>query len=169
MSLVQSMKLKKYFLLLLFFLSSQAIACPPGQQPAGPPTVGNPSGCVPYPGTQQSRPSGYWKTQWGAIAIGATNTQLGPGVGVSKNFSSKRLAEKAAIKQCKSNGGGKQCAIQVSYYNQCVVLAWGDAGYYYSTGATVEESKQRAIAGCSKSQQNCQVYYSDCSEPVWVQ
>jgi Domain of unknown function (DUF4189) len=50
----------------------------------------------------------------------------------------QRAAEKAALKQCKSRGGGKSCRIQISYADQCAVIAWGDRFYNTARAETVE-------------------------------
>jgi hypothetical protein len=163
------MGLKKYLVVILFFISGQAMACPPGQQPAGNPTAGNPSGCVPYPGpsTQPSRPVGRWENRWGAVAI--DNTVSPSSFGAVKNVKSKKEATKSAIKLCKQNGGGKGCKIDVAYYNQCAVVTWGSTGYSTASGPDINETSQRSMERCNANYKNCKTYYAECSEPVWMQ
>jgi len=149
-------------------IANAAVACPEGQQPAGNPTSGNPSGCVPYPGGQQSQqfqqPQGRWVTQWGAIA---TDENIGT-FGAVKNFASKRSATKAALAACKTNGGSR-CEIRLSYYNQCAVLSWGDAFYSVRSEATLELAGKVASEKCDGLTKNCKMVYADCSLPVWIQ
>jgi len=75
-----------------------ARACPEGYQPAGAPTTGNPSGCVPYAGSQQSQlsaPQVIWETRWGAIATDAISGKLGSVF----DMPNKRKAQQVAISQ----------------------------------------------------------------------
>lgn len=161
----------KFSLSLIFFLACNgAVACPEGQQPAGNPTAGNPSGCVPYSVGSTSRqhaPQGHWETRWGVIAIGATTS--GGGVGIAKNMTSKRSAEKAALSQCKATGGGEECKKNIlRYFNQCAVIAWGDGSYSAQGAETIQIASDLAMQKCSSKTTNCKIYYADCSLPAWV-
>lgn len=152
----------------LLLLSNNVMACPDGQQPAGAPTSGNPSGCVPYPGAQQSQPHVpriVWATRWGAIATDDTKGIIG----AVKNANNKRSANKAAVKQCKLNGGGKNCEVIFSYYNQCAAIAWGDTTYRGAGRPTLEEAKYDAMKLCSNATTGCKIVLADCSLPQRVQ
>ena len=162
---------KILFLAILFHCCSEALACPPGHQPAGSPTSGNPSGCVPYASgdtSQPQTPQGRWITRWGAIAIGSTAS--GGGVGISKDMPSKRQAGKVALLQCEATGGGSECKINIlHYYNQCAVIAWGDSFSNVQSAETIQIASSVAMQKCSAKTDNCKIYYSDCSLPEWVQ
>jgi hypothetical protein len=104
-----------------------------------------------------------WKTTWGAFATDGPSAALGASVGMPN----KRKAEKTALAQCREKGG-KNCEVDVAFYNQCAVLVTGDSVYNTSHAATVEEASRLGIAECEKEDVNCRVYYSDCSLPVRI-
>jgi Domain of unknown function (DUF4189) len=135
----------------------------------GIPGGGNPS-CVPPDVFYNSLPPGspppdlgpQWSTRWGAVAAGG-NT-----LGVSANSTSKRKAVKAALSDCKKNGGGR-CTVLISYYDQCVAAAWGDgAASSIARGPVFDEAIATALDSCSKRGPNCKIYYSGCSYPVRI-
>jgi hypothetical protein len=134
--------------------------CPPGYyQTGGRDFVG----CAPLPGAAGAvapDPGPSWSTRWGAIA---TDGKSGIFAGISAS-TSKRKAEKDALKQCRANGG-KQCKISLAFNNQCAAIAWGDSAYSTVSSPTVEEASQKAIARCHGNTQNCEIYYSACSYP----
>ncbi len=153
--------------LVLLIIAGAAAACPEGQQPAGNPTTGNPSGCVPYAGSQQSQPSApqvIWETRWGAIATDVVRGKLGSVVGMPN----KRKAQQVAISQCRANGGTK-CTVDIAYYNQCAVMIVGSKKYNTSSAATLEEATRNGMQTCNASDTNCRVYYADCSFAERVQ
>ncbi|MGH8050726.1 MAG: DUF4189 domain-containing protein [Arenimonas sp.] len=161
------MMIKTLFMLIAFAMSNSAIACPEGQQPAGNPTSGNPSGCVPYPGSSQNQsqvPRGRWETRWGAIATDGPSASLGTSI----SMNTKRKAEKIALTQCRSKGG-KACKIDVSYYNQCAVLVTGDTKYLAQSAENIEIATKVGMQKCNLETTNCKIYYADCSPAVWVQ
>jgi hypothetical protein len=130
--------------------------CPPGYYQTSQTDY---VGCAPLPsnGGAPAAPSGpQWASRYGAIAI--TNGAFGAANGMS----SKRKAEKAAMKQCVANGG-KACRIRDTYWNQCVALAWGDDLNSVDFGADKPQVEANAMARCSKSTKNCELYYSACS------
>ncbi len=163
------MKIRLLTALALIVLSPVAAA----QCPNGIPSGGNP-GCVPpdvYYGSQPNSdppplPKERWKTRWGAIAIGST--QSGGGLGFSSKMDSKRQAEKAALKMCRDTGGGKECAVQVTYHNQCGVIAWGDIFFATARASTEQEASQLALKACSEKSEGCKVFYSNCSYPAKI-
>lgn len=156
-------------LLLLFNLSVSAEgSCPAGYSPTGGGAV---TGCAPIynyslSGAQQAPadPGPLWQKRWGAIAIDGQNSKF---AGVD-GLSTSSKAKKAAIKQCRSNGG-KKCKVIADYYNQCGALAWGQEGAIASRGPIIEEVMKQSIAACSEKTSGCQVYYSGCSYPERVQ
>jgi Domain of unknown function (DUF4189) len=137
------------------------IVCPEGSAPTGGPDV---QACAPIPGFDPSIPSPapsgpQWATRWGSIAIDAVLSRFGG----SEGHSSKGRAEKAAVRQCKANGGGKSCKIIGAYYNQCGALAWGDSRAESYRAPTLEAAEQQALQFCGKYTTNCKIYYSGCS------
>ena len=150
----------------LLALSDIAFAegnCPDGMVPI-------PNGCMPTHDTvtaasAPAQPRGRWETRWGAIA---TDNVIGS-FGAVTDFVSKRQAQKAAIVQCKTNGGGKTCKSSISYYNQCAVIAWGDDSNHVQGAETIKIASDIAIQKCSTRTANCKIVYSACSLPVWVE
>ena len=154
------------FLCLMPFHSAFAEGgtCPPGYYPVNSPGV---MGCAPMPdGSGQSAvdvgPS--WMTTWGAIATDNSVAAIGSVTGQG----SKRQAERGATKRCHANGGTKRCKVSLIYYNQCGVMAIGDAFAVTHGAGTVEEASKAAIARCSSETRNCRVVLSECSYPVRV-
>ncbi len=164
------MKTRLFLLLCLMASSSIALAeggCPPGQYPPNPSNTGV---CYPFPesqGTapvQQPAPRGHWETRWGAIVIDRVKGKLGG----AANYKSEQAAKKAALDDCYSQGGGKDCKLSISYYNQCAANAWGDNSYTSVGGDTLQEANADAIQTCSKSTPNCKVVYNACSYAQWI-
>ena len=140
--------------------------CPPGQYPYETPQARQ---CVPIPGgsTSASQSSAVYEDRWGAIAVDGSVSA--GGIGTSTNMPSKRKAEKAAIAQCRATGGGNGCEVDLSYYNQCAVIASGDRYMQSFSGAAIESTSQRALEACNRKTTNCTIYYSGCSYPQRVQ
>ena len=158
-------------LMLLILLATARVAnaeggtCPPGYYPVNSLGV---IGCAPTPnsengGGRRAVPKATWADRWGAIATDGPSAALGASVGMPN----KRKAEKFALAQCREKGG-KNCEIDMTFYNQCAVLVTGDRVYNTSHAATVEEASRLGIAECEKEDVNCRVYYSDCSLPVRI-
>lgn len=148
--------LRTIFINASLFLGS-ASACPPGSVLQ----KGNGwEGCVQTgPASADSGPA--WKTQWGAIATDGNNAALGTFIGAS----SKRIAEKAALKQCKEYGG-KNCKIKLAYYNQCASLISGDKLFFVQSAGSREEAVSDGLDRCrSAGDTGCREHYSDCSLP----
>ena len=162
------MKIEALFLLGLLSVSNIAFAeggCPPGTYPANPPATNI---CNPFPGNenngQPQQPQGRWETRWGAIAADTVNGFFG----ASGNFTNKHQVQKAAIAKCKANGG-KVCKLKFSYYNQCGVIAWGDAAFSPQSAENVKLASEWAMEKCGGLTNNCKIVYTDCSLPVWVE
>lgn len=146
---------------------------------------GCPSGMIPHRGTDISScgpiPPGYynnsndasqrpldqpirWADRWGAIAFSDINNS----VGVSSDMASEGAAKKAAIAECIS-AGGEKCSTEITYHNQCGVIAWGDQ-YGNAAGArTVEEASAMAMRTCGRNTKNCKVVYSNCTSARRIQ
>lgn len=139
--------------------------CPPGYYPVNSPGV---AGCAPIPGYgggQDPVPTGpTWMTTWGAIATDNSVSAIGS---VTRQ-SSKRQAQRSAIKNCRANGGTKKCKVSLVYYNQCGVMTVGDSFAVTHGAGTVEEASRAAIARCSSETSNCRVILSECSYPVRI-
>lgn len=162
----------RFFIVLLIGCSGSVWAqfappaggCPPGMHLEG-------FSCVydrqPAAAANSAPPAHQWATRWGAIAIGSTAS--GGGFGVSTKMKSKRKAEAAAIKQCKSTGGGATCKAAFAYYDQCAVVAWGTKSFTIQGAESIEIASGLAIRDCSAKTEDCQVFYSGCSFPERVQ
>ena len=163
--------IKRILLLLgLMMLSSTILAeggtCPDGYYPQNGAGV---SGCIPIPGYDNAEPQqsqARWATRWGAIAFDGNKGTLGAVTGAK----SKKLANKAAIANCRANGGGDNCKkAPFSYYNQCAAIAWGDTTYRGGGRPTLEEAKKDAMQSCSNATTRCKIVYAGCSLPDLVQ
>ena len=163
--------MKTKILLVLSLLSAGNFAfaengCPDGMTPFQNGNDPVPK-CYPIQGGQNAapaQPQGRWLTRWGAIAADTVN---GFFAGVN-NFPNKRRAEKAALAQCKANGG-TTCKVKFSYYNQCGVIAWGDSAFSPQSAENVQVASGWALEKCKGLTANCKIVYADCSLPVWVE
>ena len=142
--------------------------CPTGYYPIGGQGV---QGCAPIPGYDQQQPSQApvapaprWGSSWGAIATDGTHGVLGTTSGAL----TRNSAEYDAIKNCEARGG-TQCALDVSYGNSCAAMLVGDHGYSIKTGRTQDEAIKNATKACNAADQNCHVYYSNCSLATRIQ
>ena len=141
--------------------------------PAGIPSGGNPL-CLPpgasgspyqqgSPGQAEARQA-RWEARWGAIAFDPSNAE----VGVASGMSSKRKAKDAALANCKERGGNS-CKIDLVYYNQCGVVAWGDTYATTASAGTIAQASERGLQLCGQKTSGCQIVYSDCSVPIRVE
>ena len=161
-----------YFAALFFMLCSENViaenGCPDGYQPWRIP-MESPNDCalIPNYSKQEPRePQVRWATRWGAIAFDGSKGILGAVTGAK----SKKLANKAAIAQCRVNGGGDNCKkAPFSYYNQCAAIAWGDTTYRGGGRPTLAEAKKDALQSCSNATTSCKIVYADCSLAERVQ
>lgn len=162
------MKMRLFLVAILLFFSNHTKAengCPDGMAPGQTQSQQTPT-CFPIPNyspKQLPQNYGHWETRWGAIAIGRTS--LGTVVGMRN----KRTAVKAALSKCKSSGNGTGCAISITFYNQCGVIAWGDSILSSVGGPTIEAASKTGLKQCSQSSANCKIYYAECSHAEWVQ
>lgn len=112
-------------------------------------------------------PSGpEWASRWGAIAVGST--AAGGGLGVASDMKSRRTAESAALKQCRKNGGGKSCHIELAYANQCAAIVWGDTYFETASAESPSDAEAQASRECSLQTSHCKLYYANCSYPVRI-
>ncbi|QWP75106.1 DUF4189 domain-containing protein [Lysobacter sp. K5869] len=134
-----------------------------------PTTTPNGVQCMPIPGLYQTPaeapaptvPRSRWADRWGAIATDSASGSTG----IVGSMSSERKARQGALAQCKSKGGA-DCQIQITYSNQCGVLAWGNNKMSAARGATLEEASKMAIDECERGAgTSCKVFFSDCSLP----
>jgi hypothetical protein len=170
----KKMRIRALLLLSLLIVSGTIYAeggsCPAGYYPIG---GGGASGCAPLPDyagnsetDQQIISQVNWKKTWGAIAVDNTLGKVGAAVGVM----TKMEAEKSAIENCYARGGGTGCShISMTYNNQCAAMAWGIDKYATASAKTIELASDSAMKECTKSTNDCKIYYSACSDPVPVQ
>lgn len=111
---------------------------------------------------QQQQPSGYWNTTWGAIATDNVKGILGSVAG----YPSQQVAEAESRLECRRKGG-ENC-VAFAYYNQCAVMVLGDKSFTIFTAENIPTATQIGMKKCSAEQQNCRVYHSACTNPVFV-
>lgn len=106
-----------------------------------------------------------WKSKWGSIALDAVSGMTG----VAGSRPSRKKAEKDSIDMCRKKGG-KDCRVQISYANQCGVIAWGNQRTATANAPTVEEASSQALAICKEAAgTECEIFFSDCSLPERIQ
>ncbi|WP_372359196.1 DUF4189 domain-containing protein [Xanthomonas axonopodis] len=148
--------------------------CPPGQYPIGGQGA---IACAPLPQDQtqqKARPIGKWIKTWGAIASGTIDSIVTYGVSTGKF--SKAEAEQEALAQCSSHGENN-CAVLLTYRNQCAAVATPKidgrpSGIARLVGrATLDQASTDALATCTKNNPNaeCSIGYKNCTEPVFQQ
>lgn len=123
--------------------------------------------CSQLPAPTPALPSGAeWENRWGAIAVGSTAS--GGAVGVASDMKTRLAAEKTALKQCRDNGGGKTCRIELAYANQCGVIVWGESYFETASRETKSQAEAEATELCSKQTADCRLHYANCSYPIRV-
>lgn len=99
------------------------------------------------------------RKSFGAIAYSVKDGAYG----YSNGRSSRKEAEKAALKYCRKHG--KKCRVEVWFYNSCGAVAtdgqkvaWGQAG-------SVSEAGRQALQKCRRGffKKNCEVKAAHCS------
>jgi hypothetical protein len=100
-----------------------------------------------------------WANSWGAIASDEQGV-----FGILTDLPNKRSAKKAAIEECHKRGG-KDCAVNLVFKNQCAAVGAGGQGAIASGAPTIEEATARAISRCEakSGEGECRVYYAGCS------
>ena len=116
------------------------------------------------PGLENAAPpQERWADRWGAFS--SASSGMWGGV---QDKESKRQAEKAAIASCKAKGG-KDCRVNIVYYNQCGAVASGGGHMGSARAPTEKEAVEDAIATCEEAGgSDCQLYFMGCSYPVRV-
>lgn len=150
-------------------------ACPQGVAagsaqcgPSGASMLGNGTTIVNPPPRQ---PQARWKLTWGALAH-----ELETGwVGFSTGQRSKRKAERAAVDNCKSRGGGKGCIAVLAYHHQCAVIATpreklNSIYPIFQAAGSIEKATEIGLKECQMSNagHECKIFYSNCTEPYLV-
>ena len=64
-----------------------------------------------------------WKDTWGAIAIDGLSGKAG----TVTDRGSQSEANDDAMRDCVGRGGAN-CKVEMSYYNQCAAVGWGEQG-----------------------------------------
>lgn len=152
-----------FSVLLFLFVHADVHAegrCPDGYFPIGGGSAGW-EGCAPM-GPEAGAggsivPKPKWETRWGAVAT------TDGAMGVSESRDSQKSAELQAMSQCQAHSDGKTCQVRIAYYNQCVAVAWGDAGSRMTRSPDLKDAEVTALNNCEKSTTNCDLYYSACS------
>ncbi len=163
--------MKKLFahlpLLLVLLIQTKAHAegrCPDGYFPIGGGSAGW-EGCAPMgPGADGAQePETQLETRWGAVAT------ADGALGVAAGQESHKSAEQQALAHCRTHSEGRVCTVLIAYYNQCVAVAWGDAGSLWARSPDVYEAEETALSNCQQKTTNCDIYYSACSYAERVQ
>ena len=160
------MKRKWFIAAALLLLSEVAWAqMTPQQQASLPPSDPNSPqyNTVYLPALENAAPpQERWADRWGAFSSAS-----GGMWGGVQDMKSKRQAEKAALARCKAKGG-KDCRIDIVYYNQCGAVVSGDGGSGGGRAATEKEAVEIAMESCGEKGGNCELYFMGCSYPVRV-
>lgn len=152
--------------LLVAGAASAEQGCPDGFIPNAAGTPGAP--CVPgsapnWEGSSQP-PRARWAARWGAFAGDSESGKIGQASGMA----SEREAEKKALAHCRSKGGS-DCRVELTYSNQCGVVAYGGGYMNTASAATVDEASEIALRRCRDNSSSCKIYFSDCSYAERVQ
>ena len=79
--------------------------------------------------------------------------------GVAGSKATRQKAEEAALAICAQKGGG-DCKVNLSYANQCGVIAWGNNRTSARFAATLEEASRLALNECAQvSGGTCEVFF----------
>jgi hypothetical protein len=118
-----------------------------------------------YTGSNQQpaapQPTGYWEKTWGAIAPSPVGGVLGTALGTR----SKEEAERIALADCKNKGGA--CMVNLTYHNQCAAMVVGDKELHLFGAGSIKKASDLGMSECEKSDSNCHVYYTACTEPIF--
>jgi hypothetical protein len=88
-------------------------------------------------------------------------------------MTSKRKAEKEALRDCQARGG-PNCKVILAFTNQCGAIASGNNpnGGFVITGAggvNATVAKHLALEECGEVSSNCTIFLSECSYAEQVQ
>jgi hypothetical protein len=93
-----------------------------------------------------------------------------PDVGASVTGQpSESLAKAAALNACESKGGGGDCAVEFTYFNQCVAVAYKEGvGIGISSEGTLEKAEESSLKRCSSNYgEGCSIVMAECSKPIY--
>ncbi|MET4727343.1 hypothetical protein ABIE09_001137 [Lysobacter enzymogenes] len=147
----------------------RADSCPQGMitNPIG---AGGQPQCIPGENHQNWGSTGSgssgprYARRWGAFASDSIAGKLG----IASGASSKRKAEKEALKHCQSKGG-VDCKAFFAFYDQCAAVAWGpdrgsDSGEAIAASAAGKDGAiSDALALCGKKSDKCKLVSAECS------
>ncbi|ROU05946.1 DUF4189 domain-containing protein [Lysobacter enzymogenes] len=156
-----------------FALPGLAVAedgCPSGFIPnaAGTPNAQCiPAGGLGYSGSSESAVK--WERRWGAFTLDQPTGKIG----VATAMSSKRKAEKEALRDCQARGGSS-CRVMLAFTNQCGAIASGkdaNGGFEISAagGVNAAVAKSSALERCGQKAGACEIFLSECSYAEQVQ
>lgn len=134
--------------------------CPVGAGWNDPRCIREPvEGSEGFSGAQDQQPS--LPTFWGSIAVDPAKQVTG----FSNDKKSQRHAERAAVKECKANGGDR-CSIAINYFSDvdpCVGMAVGENEKFGTgRGKTEGEALHFAMQACKSQGIKCEIYYAKC-------
>lgn len=110
------------------------------------------------PSGEASAPAPIWKDSWGAIVLDAK----GGAKGVATDKGSKDEAIHDAMTECQATGA-KNCKVELTYYNQCAAVAWGDQSFGIANNPSIEGASTAANAACERGSTGCRTVYTACS------
>lgn len=108
--------------------------------------------------------TGQWEKTWGAIATSKSGGALGTAVGLLD----RSEAERVALADCQAKGGSG-CKVSMAYQNQCAVMVIGKVDLRLHRSSSIERATANAYQECAQEGDECRVYYSACTEPVYRQ
>lgn len=155
-----------------FSLKAQVYPCAgagPGEVVVGQTPGGNgaaPSLLCQQAGASPSQPAQrqpHWEARWGAIA---TDEPHGV-VGSSTDWLSKDTAELMAMKDCRDKSG-VDCKLQLSFFNSCGALVVGKSSMIVVSDNTEAQAGKYGVDECSKTSEDCHVYFTTCSKAALV-
>ncbi|ENX05970.1 hypothetical protein F898_02914 [Acinetobacter courvalinii] len=152
-------------LLILMGVTWSALALAEGGCPEGqfPQQYGTTMGCTTMNAGGNQPVAPVWADRWGAIASDGNGIY-----GIVTDLPSKRKASKSAIQECK-NRGGRTCALERAYYNQCAAVVMTDTWTAFANAPTLQQATEIGQRDCTASNTgSCRVYWSGCSMPVRV-
>lgn len=104
----------------------------------------------------------------GALAYDSANALWSTG----NNYASEKKATVGALQHCRQTAGSN-CALMLTYSNQCAAVARAQTGRGFvpgndsaNTGSSKEEAEANAVKACRQDwgTGSCQVILSDCSQ-----
>ncbi|QCW26612.1 DUF4189 domain-containing protein [Lysobacter enzymogenes] len=156
-----------------FLVSGTAFAeqgCPDGFMPNPSWTQGQQQ-CIQgqMPDSGPLVPQSTWERRWGAFT---SDVETGK-IGVATAMTTKRKAEKEALRDCQARGGA-QCKVLLAFTNQCAAIAWGKestgtAAISAVGGVNSAVAKSAALQECGKRAGSCEIFLTECSFAEQVQ